>query len=41
MPEALAREVRQVRLALAMLWLVPILWTANYVVARQAPPVPE
>jgi drug/metabolite transporter (DMT)-like permease len=39
MPEALAREVRQMRLALAMLWLVPILWTTNYVVARQAPGV--
>jgi drug/metabolite transporter (DMT)-like permease len=36
MPKALTREVRQVRMALVMLWLVPVLWTANYVVARQA-----
>ena len=30
---------RQEGLAITMLWLVPILWTANYVVARLAPGV--
>ncbi len=36
MPEA---TPRQVRLALALIWFIPILWTANYVVARTAPGV--
>lgn len=36
MPDAAAR---QVRLALTMVWLVPLLWTVNYVVARKAPGV--
>lgn len=36
MPEA---AVRQRRLALLLLWLVPALWTVNYVVARKAPGV--
>lgn len=30
---------RQTRLALALLWLVPALWTVNYIVARKAPGV--
>ena len=36
MPEA---AFRQRRLALLLLWLVPALWTVNYVVARKAPGV--
>ena len=36
MPEA---AFRQRRLALILLWLVPFLWTVNYVVARKAPGV--
>ena len=36
MPEA---AFRQRRLALVLLWLVPALWTVNYVVARKAPGV--
>lgn len=36
MPEALQRETR---LALLLLWLVPALWTVNYIVARKAPGV--
>ena len=30
---------RQEGLAIIMLWLVPVLWTANYIVARKAPGV--
>lgn len=30
---------RQKRLALALVWLVPALWTVNYIVARKAPGV--
>lgn len=30
---------RQIRLALVVIWFIPILWTANYVVARTAPGV--
>ena len=33
MPEAVPRETR---LALLLLWLVPALWTVNYIVARKA-----
>ena len=36
MPEAMRR---QTRLALIMLWVVPVLWTVNYIVARRAPGV--
>ena len=36
MPEALQR---QTRLALILLWIVPVLWTVNYIVARKAPGV--
>ncbi|MES2413372.1 MAG: DMT family transporter [Pseudomonadota bacterium] len=36
MPDPTPREVR---LALALIWVVPVLWTANYVVARTAPGV--
>ena len=36
MPEAAAR---QKRLALILIWLVPALWTVNYIVARRAPGV--
>ncbi|MCY1165195.1 MAG: DMT family transporter [Pseudomonadota bacterium] len=36
MPEA---TPRQVRLALLVIWFIPVLWTANYVVARMAPGV--
>ena len=30
---------RRTRLALLLVWLVPVMWTVNYVVARQAPGV--
>ncbi len=30
---------RQTRIALVLVWLVPVLWTVNYVVARRAPGV--
>ena len=33
------QQARRVRLALALLWLVPLLWTVNYWVARAAPGV--
>ena len=36
MPDALARRER---LALGLLWLVPLLWSVNYLVARLAPGV--
>lgn len=36
MPEAMQR---QTRLALILLWVVPVLWTVNYIVARKAPGV--
>ena len=36
MPEA---AQRQRRLALTLIWLVPALWTVNYIVARRAPGV--
>lgn len=36
MPEM---ALKQRRLALLLLWLVPLLWTVNYVVARKAPGV--
>jgi drug/metabolite transporter (DMT)-like permease len=32
-------ESRRVRIALALVWLVPLLWSVNYVVARKAPGV--
>ncbi|MES2192744.1 MAG: DMT family transporter [Pseudomonadota bacterium] len=36
MPEATPRHAR---IALALIWFIPVLWTANYVVARTAPGV--
>lgn len=36
MPEA---TLRQTRLALILLWVLPVLWTVNYLVARKAPGV--
>jgi len=36
MPDSAQKQARQ---ALALLWLVPALWTVNYIVARKAPGV--
>ena len=36
MPDSAQKQVRR---ALALLWLVPALWTVNYIVARKAPGV--
>ena len=36
MPDTAQKQARQ---ALALLWLVPALWTVNYIVARKAPEV--
>jgi drug/metabolite transporter (DMT)-like permease len=36
MPGSLARTAPATRLALALLWLVPLLWSTNYVIARLA-----
>lgn len=36
MPE---QAQRRIRLALLLVWLVPVLWTVNYIVARRAPGV--
>lgn len=36
MPDSAQKQARQ---ALALLWLVPALWTVNYIVARKAPDV--
>src|SRR6188474_2190562 len=36
MPDSAQKHARQ---ALALLWLVPALWTVNYIVARKAPGV--
>ena len=35
----LEQAQRRTRLALLLVWLVPVMWTVNYVVARQAPGV--
>jgi drug/metabolite transporter (DMT)-like permease len=39
MLESAAGQARLQRRALALLWLVPALWTVNYIVARKAPGV--
>lgn len=39
MPRMTDAELRQTRWAQTLLWLVPALWTVNYIVARKAPGV--